>query len=295
MPTSHLSDRGVVRVAGEDAKSFLDGLVTCDIDRVTPDAPRFGALLTPQGKILFDFIVFQAPEEAGGGYCLDVLKAYAGDLAKRLGFYRLRAKVQIDDRSDGLAVVVGWGDAPLPPEDAGLIAPDPRLPELGWRAIVAASDAHEWAGVPPDAYDAHRIALGVPEGGRDFLFGDAFPHEAVMDQLRGVDFDKGCYVGQEVVSRMQHRGTARTRLVPAIYPGGAVPEAGVDVTAGDRALGKTGTAAQGRGLLMIRLDRAADALAAGTEIAAGGVPATLAKPDWARFAFPGEGPTQEAS
>ena len=162
MPTSHLSDRGVVRVAGEDAKSFLDGLVTCDIDRVTPAAPRFGALLTPQGKILFDFIVFQAPEEAGGGYCLDVLKAHAGELAKRLGFYRLRAKVQIDDRSDGLSVVAGWGDAALPPEDAGLMAPDPRLPALGWRAIVAASDVHEWAGAPQETYHAHRIALGPP-------------------------------------------------------------------------------------------------------------------------------------
>jgi folate-binding protein YgfZ len=149
--------------------------------------------------------------------------------------------------------------------------------------------------LPSEAHDAHRIALGIPEGGRDFLFGDAFPHEAVMDQLHGVDFDKGCYVGQEVVSRMQHRGTARTRIVPAIYPEGAVPEAGVDVTAGDKALGKTGTAAQGRGLLMIRLDRAADALAAGTEIAAGGVPARLHKPAWARFAFPGEGPAHEAS
>jgi tRNA-modifying protein YgfZ len=113
-----------------------------------------------------------------------------------------------------------------------------------------------------------------------------------MDQLHGVDFDKGCYVGQEVVSRMQHRGTARTRLVPAVYEGGFAAEAGVEVTAGDKLLGKTGTGAEGRSLLMIRLDRAADALAAGETIRAGGIPVVLQKPAWATFAFPGEAETQ---
>ncbi|WP_230530692.1 CAF17-like 4Fe-4S cluster assembly/insertion protein YgfZ [Microvirga roseola] len=287
MPSVHLADRGVVRVSGDDAKTFLDGLVTCDIDRVSPQAARFGALLTPQGKILFDFIVFQAPAEIGGAYYLDVLKVFAPDLAKRLSFYKLRAKVAVEDLSESLAVIAGW-DMPRPEDEAGLVAGDPRLPDLGWRAIVAAEDAAEFAKNPVDAYHAHRIALGVPEGGRDFLFGDAFPHEALMDQLHGVDFDKGCYVGQEVVSRMQHRGTARTRIVPAVYEGGFAAELGVDVTAGDKALGKTGTGAQGRGLLMIRLDRAADALAAGETIRAGGIPVELRRPAWAGFAFPGE-------
>jgi folate-binding Fe-S cluster repair protein YgfZ len=110
-----------------------------------------------------------------------------------------------------------------------------------------------------------------------------------MDQLHGVDFDKGCYVGQEVVSRMQHRGTARTRIVPALYEGGFATEAGVEVMAGRKTLGKTGTGANGRGLLMIRLDRAADALAAGETIRAGGIPVRLEKPAWISFPFPGEG------
>ena len=290
MPTAHLADRGVVRVQGADAKTFLDGLFTCDIDRVAPGQPRFGALLTPQGKILFDFIVFEAPQDAGGGCCLDVLKVYAPDLVKRLNFYRLRAKVMVEDASEALAVVAGWGDS-LKPEDS-LAAQDPRLPALGWRAIIAAEDA------PPEqaaaSYHAHRIALGVPEGGKDFLWNDAFPHEALMDQLHGVDFDKGCYVGQEVVSRMQHRGTARTRMVPIVYLDGFVAEPGVDVTAGDRTLGKTGTGANGRGLAMIRLDRAADALAAGETIRAGGLAVRLEKPDWVRFPFPGETATPAA-
>ena len=296
MPTAHLIDRGLVRVSGEDAKTLLDGLLTCDLDRVSPERPRFGALLTPQGKILFDFIVFEAPADAGGGYFLDVLKPYAPDLVKRLGFYKLRAKVAIEDRSESLAVVAGWGNSERPADEFGLIAEDPRLPALGWRAIVAAEDVGELGPGDFAAYHAHRIALGVPEGGKDYLFGDAFPHEAIMDQLHGVDFDKGCYVGQEVVSRMQHRGTARTRTVPVSYPEGFVSEAGAEVTAGERVLGKAGTAAQGRGLVTIRLDRAAEALTAGQEIRAGGLPVRLEKPDWIRFPFPGEGapPAQSA-
>ncbi|WP_262296242.1 CAF17-like 4Fe-4S cluster assembly/insertion protein YgfZ [Microvirga sesbaniae] len=287
MPSVHLADRGVVRVSGEDAKGFLDNLITCDLDRVSAHTARLGALLTPQGKILFDFLVFQAPQEIGGAYYLDVLRVHAPDLAKRLGFYKLRAKVAIEDLSDSLSLVAGW-DAPKPDEEAGLVVDDPRLPDLGWRAIVAAQDTAEFGRDDPAAYHAHRIGLGVPEGGRDFLFGDAFPHEALMDQLQGVDFDKGCYVGQEVVSRMQHRGTARTRIVPALYEGGFAADVGVEVTAGEKALGRTGTGAQGRGLLMIRLDRAADALQAGETIRAGGIPVRLEKPAWIRFPFPGE-------
>jgi hypothetical protein len=288
MATAHLKDRGVVRVSGADARTFLDGLVTCAVDRVTPWSPRLGALLSPQGKILFDFIVFQAPEEDGGGYYLDTLRAFAPDLVKRLTLYKLRAKVAIEDLSEGLGLVVGWRSAPRPPDDAGLSGPDPRLGALGWRAIVAAQDAGEFASGRAEDYHAYRIALGVPEAGKDFLLTEAFPHEALMDQLRGVDFDKGCYVGQEVVSRMQHRGTARTRVVPLLYPEGFAPEAGTDVTAGERTLGKTGTGASGRGLAMIRLDRAAEALEAGLEIRAGGLPARLQRPDWITFPFPGE-------
>ena len=337
MPTAHLSDRGVVRVSGEDARPFLDGLVTCDLDKVAPDRPRFGALLTPQGKLLFDFLLFEAPQDAGGGFYLDCLRFMAPDLAKRLGFYKLRAKVAVEDLSETLAVVAGWGDAPKPDDAIGLVGGDPRLPALGWRAIVAAEDAAEFSspglrgeaelarraepgeglltaelaaeaaphplasrvGLSPQAgsgddYHAHRIALGVPEGGRDFLFNDTFPHEALMDQLNGIDFDKGCYIGQEVVSRMQHRGTARTRIVPVVYEDSFTAEPWSEVTAGERRLGKVGTGANGRGLVMIRLDRAADALAAGETIRAGGMPVRIEKPGFIAFPFPGEAATPAA-
>jgi tRNA-modifying protein YgfZ len=314
VPTAHLSDRGVVRVSGADARTFLDGLVTCDLDKVGPDRPRFGALLTPQGKLLFDFLVFEAPQDAGGGFYLDCLRFMAPDLAKRLGFYKLRAKVAVEDLSETLAVVAGWGDAPKPDDAIGLVGDDPRLPALGWRAIVAAEDAAALASPPEGeaesrearpgegesatpghgAYHAHRIALGVPEGGKDFLFNDTFPHEALMDQLNGIDFDKGCYIGQEVVSRMQHRGTARTRIVPVVYEDGFTAEPWSEVTAGERRLGKVGTGANGRGLVMIRLDRAADALAAGETIRAGGMPVRIEKPGFIGFPFPGEAATPAA-
>ena len=284
MPISHLANRGVVSVGGPEAKGFLDGLLTCDMDRVAPGRARFGALLTPQGKILFDFIVYEAPPEEGGGYRLDVLKPFAPDLAKRLGFYKLRAKVTVEDASERFAVLAGWDGALRPDGPDTLVSDDPRLPALGWRALTLSPCERE--GESADAYHAHRIAQGVPEGGRDFLFADAFPHEALMDQLHGVDFDKGCYVGQEVVSRMQHRGTARSRIVPLVYLDGFATEPGVEVTAGERVIGKAGTGSDGRGLALVRLDRAADALAAGETIRAGGLPVRLEKPDWIAFSFP---------
>jgi tRNA-modifying protein YgfZ len=243
---------------------------------------------------LFDFLVFEAPPDAGGGFYLDCLRFMAPDLAKRLGFYKLRAKVAVEDLSETLAVVAGWGDAAAPDDAIGLIGGDPRLKALGWRAIVAAGDAAALADAEPSAYHAHRIALGVPEGGKDFLFNDTFPHEALMDQLSGIDFDKGCYIGQEVVSRMQHRGTARTRIVPVVYEDGFTAEPWSEVTAGARNLGKVGTGANGRGLVMIRLDRAADAIAAGETIRAGGMPVRLEKPGFIGFPFPGEAATPAA-
>ena len=133
----------------------------------------------------------------------------------------------------------------------------------------------------------HRIALGVPRGGLDFIYGDAFPHEAEMDQLAGVDFDKGCFVGQEVVSRIAHRGSARTRVVPVAYDG-AAPAPGLPVQAGEQNLGMMGSAAAGRGLAALRLDRTEEALARGATLVAGGITLRLVKPSWARFAWPGE-------
>ena len=145
---------------------------------------------------------------------------------------------------------------------------------------------------PEDDFHAHRIALGIPEGGRDFAFDDAFPHEADMDQLGGVDFRKGCYIGQEVVSRTQHRATARTRIVPVRIEGST--EAGTEIVAGEKTIGTLGSVAGARGIALVRIDRVDDALQAGLPLKAGDAVLTLEKPDWARFRFPGE-PLPEAA
>ena len=292
MKAALLPDRGVVKVAGDDARNFLNGLLTADIGQVTPEEPRYAALLTPQGKIITDAIVAEAaaaPSAGGGGFFLDVPKALAKTLIDRLNFYKLRAKAIIEDLSATLGVLALWdgGDA----TGCGQCYRDPRLPALGWRIILPLHRAAEAAAdlgaelVPASVYEAHRIALGVPRGGLDFSYGDAFPHEADMDQLQGIDFAKGCYVGQEVVSRMEHRGIARTRALPVRYDGVA-PASGVPVMAGERQVGTMGSSAAGHGLALVRLDRVADALSRGEPLVAGGVPIRLSKPDWARFVFP---------
>jgi len=288
MKAALLPDRGVVKVAGLEARKFLNGLVTADMGQVAPTRACFAALLTPQGKIIVDFIVAEA---ADGSFLLDCPLALAPALVERLGFYRLRAKITVENQSEALGVMAIWdGAARILPSPASHL--DPRLPELGWRCIVpppagAAAAAFGAELVDAPAYEAHRIALGVPAGGLDFAYGDAFPHEADMDQLHGVDFQKGCFVGQEVVSRMEHRGSTRTRVVPVAFAG-AAPATGIAVTAGGKTVGVMGSAAAGRGLATLRLDRVDEARAGGAPLLADGAELRLVKPAWARFAFPGE-------
>jgi hypothetical protein len=180
-----------------------------------------------------------------------------------------------------------WDGEPATKPD--LTFADPRETELGWRILVPEELTQKVADligaklVDSTAYEAHRIATGVPRGGLDFMYGDAFPHETNMDRLHGVDFDKGCYVGQEVVSRMQHRGTARTRTVRIVLDG-APPEAGSPVLAGDKPVGTMGSSADGKALALIRTDRAIDALDAGTPLTSGGLAIRIADPEGLRAA-----------
>lgn len=290
MKAALLPDRGVVKVSGNDARKLLNGLVTADIGAVTPGRAAFAALLTPQGKIIVDFIIVDCGPAVDEAFYLDCPRALAPALLERLKFYKLRAKVAIEDISDRVTVMAFWNGAALEPSAAHY--PDPRLGALGLRCISAAEPAQAAAAfgaelVDATAYEAHRIALGVPAGGVDFTYGDAFPHEADMDQLAGVDFNKGCFVGQEVVSRMEHRGSARTRVVPVALAGTAPPP-GTAVAAAGKAVGVMGSSAGASGLAMMRLDRVADALANGLPLRAQETELRLVKPAWARFAFPGE-------
>jgi len=283
MKSAFLPDRGVIKVAGDDARNFLNGLITTDVDRLKPGLGRFGALLTPQGKIIVDFLITEAPAGHGGGFLIDCPKPLADGLATKLKFYKLRAKVTVDNLD--LGVLAAWdGQLAAQPD---LAFADPRNPELGTRILIPEdlkqklSDLIGADLVDAADYEAHRIALGVPRGGLDFMYSDAFPHETNMDRLAGVDFDKGCYVGQEVVSRMQHRGTARTRSVKVLLDD-LSPEVGVSVMAVDKQVGTMGSSAKGKGIALVRIDRVADALDAGQALTAGGLALKLAEPDVVR-------------
>ncbi|MEG6508812.1 folate-binding protein YgfZ [Methyloligella sp. 2.7D] len=282
-----LDDRAVIAVSGEDASHFLQGLVTSNITHVSDGTAIYAALLIPQGKILFDFFI---ASDGKGGYLFDCLAEQAAELAKRLTFYKLRAKVEIAARPE-LRVAALFGDVPEPLDlpDGVIAFPDPRLAALGTRVIL---DADDFAALPGEAasqadYDSLRIAHGVPAGGQDFQYGGTFPHEALLDQLGGVDFTKGCFIGQEVVSRMEHRGTARKRIVP-VSADADLPEPGTEISADGAPIGTLGSVSGRSGLALIRLDRAGDAISKDKPLMAGDVAISLAKPDWARFAIPTE-------
>lgn len=268
-----LADRGVVEVGGTEASPLLQRLFTNDVSGLEPGQARYAALLSPQGKIIADFLITPFGTEGAAGFLLDCPRALAADLARKLTMYRLRAQVAISDRSAELGVAAFWPSAPTL---AGIVFQDPRHEALGFRLIAPREAISALGGESGAAlYRAHRIEAGVPEGGVDFAYGETFPHEANLDRLHGLDFTKGCYVGQEVVSRVQHRGTARKRITPVLFEGEA-PPLGSEITVGEIAIGTMGSAAEGRGLAMVRIDRAAEAAALGAIAMAGGTHLSIA-------------------
>jgi tRNA-modifying protein YgfZ len=274
-----LADRAAIGVTGPGASGFLQGMLTNDIAKASSTAAIHAGLLTPQGKILFDFFVVAH----GDGYLLDCPEAQVEALLKRLLFYRLRAEVEFAEVTS-LHVAAAWDGLPRLPLAAVAYA-DPRLPALGWRILLTRDVGLASLGCATATeadYHARRIALGVPEGGRDFAYGDTFPHEALFDQLAGVDFNKGCYVGQEVVSRMQHRGTARKRIV-GVEGEGPLPASGAEIIAGGNPIGTLGSVSGASGLALLRLDRAEEARAAGLPLRAGDVTVSVRIPAWACF------------
>lgn len=281
MPTNHivpLTDRGVVRITGADATTLLDGLVTNSLARLDNQPAIHTGLLAPQGKILFDFFVIAIAD----GFLIDIDRAHADDLIKRLTFYRLRADVQFENVSDSLSVAALWPAVERLP--GGVVGvPDPRNAELGLRLVLPTERLAE---IPAEttteaAYHAHRIAVGIPEAGLDYALGDTFPHEALYDQLHSIDFKKGCFVGQEVVSRMQHRGTARKRAMRVRADAPLVT--GEAIEAGEAKIGTLGSASGAAAIAMIRLDRASEALAQGIAVRAGETAIALDPPDWIAF------------
>jgi folate-binding protein YgfZ len=268
-----LADRGMVEVAGADASKFLQNLLTNNIASLAPGDARFAALLSPQGKILADFLVFAYEAEGERRFLLDCSSARVPELLQKFGNYRLRSQVTFADRSSELRSVAVLDTEEKPDIPALAVARDPRAPALGWRAIVPAGEAEESHSL--DAYEARRIAAVVPEGGVDFAYGDAFPQEANMDLLFGVDFSKGCFIGQEVVSRMKHRGSVRKRIA-SFQSHGPAPAHGTPIRAGEIELGVAGSRLADKGLALVRLDRLEDAKAAGLKTVADGVELDIA-------------------
>jgi len=270
-----LESRSLVEVAGPEAPEFLDRMITQKTEVADGQTAAFGALLTPQGKIISDFLIVR---QENGGFLLDAPAAGAAELRKRLTMFKLRADVTIGNPP--LVVYAGVG---TPPATAGLIAVDPRHPGLGWRlyaaegSVVTDADEARW--------QAHRVSLGIPEAGADLPLLDAFPHDLAMDSLNGVDFDKGCYVGQEIVSRMRYRGTARRR--PVVLSAEAdLPPAGAEILIGGRVAGHLGSASGTSGIAILRLDRVRDALTAGETVTVDGLPVSVALPAWADYGWP---------
>ncbi|MGH6795388.1 MAG: YgfZ/GcvT domain-containing protein [Methylocella sp.] len=272
-----LGDRGVVEVGGADAMGFLQRLITNSVLNIPKAEGCYAGLLTPQGKLLFDFFVVPLPEGPGAGYLIDCAGEQTADLVKRLNLHKMRAKIAVRDNSNEFAVAaIFGGEAPAGME--GVFYRDARGPHMGLRAIVPRGDALAMlycADAP--RYEAHRIAQGVPKGGVDFVHGDAFVHDMNLDLMNGVDFKKGCYVGQEVVARVQYRNSARKRIVKIHFEGPA-PAQGTQISAGETNIGQVGSAAGDKGLAMVRLDRLEDARAAGVALKAGDVAVDITLP-----------------
>ncbi|HEX5378124.1 MAG TPA: folate-binding protein YgfZ [Phenylobacterium sp.] len=257
VPIVRLADRALIRIGGADWRDFLQNLISQDVETLRPGEARLGALLTPQGRLLFDLFVVGRPD----GAWLDVEAGRRDALIQRLMMYRLRAKVEI--AADETPVLAALGTMTGP----GWIA-DPRLPALGARGYGVA----ETPTVAEDAYDAHRLALGVP-GSTDWGSDRTYPIEADFDLLNGIDFRKGCFVGQETTSRMKRRGTIKTRMLPIAFDGEA-PAVGTEVLAGDLRAGEVLSGRDGRAMALLRLDRI------GGELTAEGRPVRVERPAW---------------
>ncbi len=256
-------ERSLIAVTGPDARPFLQNLLAQDLDKLDHEGVVYAALLSPQGKVNTDMFVWARQD----GLLLDVDPARGPDLLRRLRMYKLRANVDLNDVSDTLDVAILMST----PRQGAL--QDPRLQALGSRAIVSKNDA------PLASTEEYRISLGVPDLVRDAGPEEIFAGEALLEELNGVAFNKGCFVGQENVSRMKRRATTRKKFCPITFDGNALAH-GTPVLAGEAEIGSVRTGVAGRAMSLLRLDRALDAQAAGVALTAGGRTIRLDPPSW---------------
>ena len=299
MPYVLLPERAILRLEGEEVRSFLQGLITNDVDRVSPERAVYAALLSPQGKYLFDFFLVQQ----GEALLLDCEAARAAELLKRLTLYRLRAKVEITDVSDSLAVAAVFDDKDILdtlglPDEAGAARAegavsfyvDPRLTDAGVRAILPRKraegffEALGFVQAADGAYDEHRLSLGLPDGSRDLVVDKAIMVESNFEELNGVDFKKGCYVGQELTARTKYRGLVRRRLL-AVEIDGPLPEPGTQVLLDGKDAGTVRSGHGQRAMALLRLEALARADDQGA-LTAGEARLRPVLPDWVKLELP---------
>ena len=272
MPKVSLQDRAYISVGGKDAADFLQGLITTDIAIVETGEAHAGALLTPQGKILFDFLISRSDD----GFLLETQIGQRDGLVKRLSMYKLRADVTLSSL-DTSGTTATWEEKG---STAGL--KDMRFSKAGvdlWRSVGGAVADDE------NPYHMLRIENGIAESGSDYALSDAFPHDIILDLNGGLSFRKGCYVGQEVVSRMQHRSTARRRIV-IVQGDSPLPGSGTELLADGKVAGVLGSAIGSQGLALARIDKVGEAMAAGKQLSSGGLEVTVSLPTWSGLSFP---------
>lgn len=281
-----LEDRGVLAISGPDARSYLQALVSNDMEKISASRAIYAVLLTPQGKFLHDFFI----AARGEALLFDCEGARAEDLARRLTFYRLRAQAKIESLSESHGVFALIGDD-QPDGGAfagGVVFHDPRLVAMGARAIlprdgaVAALEAAGFTAAPPADYERLRLRHGLPDGSRDIQIEKGFLLENGIDDLHGVDFDKGCYIGQELTARTKHRATIRKRLL-RVDIDGPLPPPGAPVMLGDKRAGEMRSGQGSLGLAMLRLESIDQAATSGEPLICAGATLTPVKPDWAKF------------
>ncbi len=261
-----LPNRSILSVSGPDARQFLQGLISNDMRKVSPERAIWAALLTPQGKFLHDFFITERAVD--GAFLLEVETHRREDLTKRLKLYRLRAKVDLTDESNNLVVGAIFGDSVTWPQlteegvatsfGTGIIYKEPRLSSAGLRFVASVQDVTSLSSkgyreVSAGDYDQWRLGLGLPDGSRDLVLEKATLMESGFDELHGIDWNKGCYIGQELTARMKHRGLVKKRLVP-ISAAGTIPEPGTIILKDGTDVGEIRSTCGRTGLALIKID-----------------------------------------
>jgi folate-binding protein YgfZ len=293
-----LHDRGLLKVSGDDAIDFLQGLVTNDVSKAAPGRALYSAMLSPQGKYLYDFFIIHM----NGELAIDCESGRLGEFKRKLNMYKLRSKVELTEINQAFIVSAFIGDNVAEALQlnnsegvaksflGGIAFIDPRVTGIGGRAVIPRENAEEklieagFSAGNPEEYESLRLSLGLPDGSRDMVVDKAILLENGFQELNGIDWEKGCYMGQELTARTHYRGLIKKRLMP-VQIEGPLPAPGTAVMLGDKNVGEMRSGNAERGLALIRLEQFKDVLKSGEGFSAEGTTLRPVKPEWAEFKF----------